>query len=152
MGTNEQSSHTLSYWVIILKNARSYYFLFKCFYIWQTCTFIVYLYAYAVTITMLNLFMKILTVSFKCPYLELSKFKQPYLQNPLRYFIHIFRFFLFLSNTLTDRRLKTKPIKLSKFAFSAVGLLIIHMESKSINHQKLYMLKSTLPIKACRVA
>ena len=66
MGTNEQLSHTLSDWVGILNNAKKY-FLFKCFYIWQTCTFIVYLYGYAVTITVLNLFTKILTVFFQMP-------------------------------------------------------------------------------------
>ena len=53
-GYKEQLSHTLSDWVGILNNAKKYYFLFKCFYIWQTCTFIVYLYDYAVTITVLN--------------------------------------------------------------------------------------------------
>ena len=67
MGTNEQLSHTLSDWVGILNNAKKYYFLFKCFYIWQTCTFIIYLYDYAVTITVLNLFTKILTVFFQMP-------------------------------------------------------------------------------------
>ena len=67
MGTNEQLSHTLSDWVGILNIAKKYYYLFKCFYIWQTCTFIVYLYDYAVTITVLNLFTKILTVFFQMP-------------------------------------------------------------------------------------
>ena len=42
-------------------------FPFKCFYIWQTCTFIVYLYDFAVTTTILNLFTKILTVFFQMP-------------------------------------------------------------------------------------
>ena len=67
MGTNEQLSNTLSDRVSILNNAKKYYFLFKCFYIWQTCTFIVYLCDYAVTITVLNLFTKILTVFFQMP-------------------------------------------------------------------------------------
>ena len=67
MGTNEQLSHTLSDWVGILDNAKKNYFSFKCLYIWQTCTFIVYLYDYAVTITVLNLFTKILTVFFQMP-------------------------------------------------------------------------------------
>ena len=67
MGTNEQLSHTLSYWVAILNNAKRYYFLFRCFYIWQTCTLIVYLYDYAVITTILNVFMKILTGFFQMP-------------------------------------------------------------------------------------
>ena len=74
MGTNEQLSHTLSNRVAILNNAKRYYFLFKCFYIWQTCTFIVYLYDYAVTTTILNLFMKILTVFFQMPIFGIAKF------------------------------------------------------------------------------
>ena len=60
-------SHTLSYWVGILNHAKKYYFLFKCFYIWQTCTSIVYLYDIAVTSTILNLFTRILTVFFQMP-------------------------------------------------------------------------------------
>ena len=71
---SEQLSHTLSYWVAILNNAKRYNFLFKWFYIWQTCTFIVYLYDYAVTITILNLLMKILTVFFQMPIFGIAKF------------------------------------------------------------------------------
>ena len=67
MGTNEQLPHTLSYWVGILNNAKKYYFLFKCCYSWQTCTFIVYLNDYAVITTILNLFTKILTFFFQVP-------------------------------------------------------------------------------------
>ena len=50
-----------------LNNARRYYFLFKCFNIWQTCTFVVYLYDYAVTTTIFNLITKISTVFFQMP-------------------------------------------------------------------------------------
>ena len=38
---------------------------------------------YADTFIILGLFMKILTFFLKLPYLELSKFKQPYRQKPL---------------------------------------------------------------------
>ena len=123
MGTNEQLSHSLSDWVGILNNAKKKYFLFRYFYIWQTCTFIVYLYYYAATITVLNLFTKILTVFFQMPIFGVVEILTAISPKPTHIFYSYFQIFLFLSNTLTDKRLKTKPIKLSKFAFSTVGLL-----------------------------
>ena len=125
MGTNKQLSHTSSDWVGILNNAKEYYFSFKCLYIWQTCTFIViYLYDYAVTMTVLNLFTKILTVFFQMPIFGVVEIYTDIFPKPTQIFYSYFQIFLFLSNTLTGKRLKTKPIKLSKFAFSAVGLLL----------------------------
>ena len=136
MGTIEQLSHTLSYWVDILNTAKKY-FSFKCLYIWQTCTFIVYLYDYAATTTILNLFTKILTVFFQMPIFGVVEIKTAISPKPTQIFYSYFQIFLFLSNTLTDKRLKTKPIKLSKFAFSAVGLLTAIMYMKENNRGQL---------------
>ena len=63
--------------------------------------------------------MKILTFLSQLAILELSKIKQSYLRNPLRYFIQIFRFSILIDNL---KGLKAKLVKVTKFAFSGVGL------------------------------
>ena len=75
----------------------------------------------AVTTTIWNLFTKVLTVFFQMPIFGVVE--TAISPKPTQIFYSYFQIFLFLSNTLTDKTLKTKPIKLSKFAFSAVGLL-----------------------------
>ena len=54
---------------------------------------------------------------------NLSEFKQPYLPNPVRYFIQIFRIFYTYQLLSSDRRLKVEIVKVPKLAFSGEGLL-----------------------------
>ena len=63
MGTNEQLSHTLSYRVGILNDAKKIFLIQMLLYLAD-----LYFYRdYAVTTTILNLFTKILTVFFQMP-------------------------------------------------------------------------------------
>ena len=66
----------------------------------------------------------IITVFFQMPIFGVVEILTAISPKPTQIFYSYFQSFLFLSNTLTDKRLKTKPIKLSKFAFSAVGPLV----------------------------
>ena len=61
--------------------------------------------------------------SLKCSYLEISEFKQPYLPNPVRYCIQIFRICYTYQLLPSDTRLQAEIAKISRFAFSGVGLL-----------------------------
>ena len=63
MGTNEQLSHALSDWVGILNNAKKILFFIQMLLYLAD----LYFYSLSVTITVLNLFTKILTVFFQMP-------------------------------------------------------------------------------------
>ena len=120
MGTNEQLSHTLSDWVCILNNAK------KCYFFIQMLLYLADLYFYSLSIRLCCY-----NHSFEFIYENINCFlSNAHIWRCRNLNSHIsqthsdilFIFPDFLWNTFTDKRLKTKPIKLSKFAFSAVGL------------------------------